>query len=119
MEDFLPDYLTAFLLLQRSGLDGGERANILAAIHGRFTVDAVGRALKEQWNDEDLARRDKSKQNAFPVQDEAMMAEAPDRHQEPEAFAAFMEEQETINDAPAAIEHRRELSRKFAGARAN
>lgn len=56
--DFLPDHLTGFLLLQRSSLDYGERANILAAIRGQFSV-AVERALKEQWHDKDLLQRDK------------------------------------------------------------
>ena len=36
VQDFLPDFLTAFLLLNRSGLDAHERANILAAIRGEF-----------------------------------------------------------------------------------
>lgn len=118
VEDFLPDYLNAFLLLQRSGLDAGERANILAAIHGRFSADAVSRALKEQWSDEDLLRRDKAKQSAFLTFDEdepndedfgqALAVDMPDRHHEPEAYAAFMEEQTTINEAMAAIEHQKQ-----------
>lgn len=116
VEDFLPDYLNAFLLLQRSGLDAGERANILAAIHGRFSVDAVSKALKEQWSDDDLLRRDKAKQSAFLTVDDdepdddfsqVLVVDMPDRQQEPEAYAAFMEEQTTVNDALAAIEHQK------------
>ena len=53
-------HLTGFLLLQRSGLDAGERANVLAAIRGEFSVTSVERALKEQWADDDLLKRDKS-----------------------------------------------------------
>lgn len=39
--DFLPDYLVGFLLLQRSGLDAHERANVSAAIRGVFSVRSV------------------------------------------------------------------------------
>ena len=60
VSDFIPDHLTGFLLLQRSGLDAGERANVLAAIRGEFSVTSVERALKEQWADDDLLKRDKS-----------------------------------------------------------
>ena len=41
VQDFLPDFLTGFLLLNRSGLDAHERANILAAIRGEFWVKTV------------------------------------------------------------------------------
>lgn len=44
--DFLPDHLVGFLLLQRSSLDAGERANVLAAVKGDVTVGSIERALK-------------------------------------------------------------------------
>ena len=116
VEDFLPDHLTGFLLLQRSGLDAHERANILAAIKGSFSVTAVERALKEQWSDEDLLRRDRSHysaQVAFPEDmvddDEALLAEGdvPDPEGNPEAFEAFMADQEVIEQALEVINNQR------------
>ncbi|CAE7339695.1 unnamed protein product [Symbiodinium pilosum] len=113
-EDFLPDFLVGFLLLHRSGLDANERANILAAIRGEFSVAAVSKALREQWGDEDLLRRDRKKEHAMwaDVSDDedAIVAEdliAPDPYDEPEAFAAFQEEQHAIDDALEAIAQNR------------
>ena len=60
-EIFIPEFLAGFLLLHRSGLDTQERANVLAALRGEFSVTSVGRALREQWSDEDLLRRDRLK----------------------------------------------------------
>ena len=60
-EIFIPEFLAGFLLLQRAGLDTQEKANILAAFRGEFSTLSVGRALREQWSDEDLSRRDKAK----------------------------------------------------------
>ena len=118
VKDFLPDYLTGFLLLSRSGLDAHERANILAAIRGEFSVTAVERALKEQWNDEDLQRRDRMKHSAnvatgvddgWDDDDDALAAhqEVPDRDYEPEIFAAYMEEQTIIDSALEAIREKK------------
>eukprot|EP00435_Cladocopium_sp_Y103_P058586 s1303_g20.t1 len=104
--DFLPDHLTGFLLLQRSGLDAHERANILSAIKGTFSVSAVEKALKEQWSDEDLLRRDRTQYSAqvtFPEDDdeEVLWAQerAPDPEGAPEAYEAFMADQEVIEQA--------------------
>ena len=69
--DFLPDFLVGFLLLHRSGLDAHERANILAAIRGQFSVSSVSRALREQWADEDLMRRDRRKDQAMFVEEDS------------------------------------------------
>ena len=71
-EIFIPEFLAGFLLLHRSGLDAGEKANILAAIKGEFSTVAVARALREQWSDEDLIQRDRAKSGT------AMMAEGED-----------------------------------------
>ena len=99
VQDFLPDFLTGFLLLNRSGLDAHERANILAAIRGEFWVKTVEKALREQWRDDDLSKRDRIKQYANIVldegeepEDEVLTAnlEAPDPSQDPHGFEAFM-----------------------------
>ena len=60
-EIFIPEFLAGFLLLHRSGLDVNEKDNVLAAIRGEFSTRSVGRALREQWSDYDLAKRDKLK----------------------------------------------------------
>ncbi len=134
-EDFLPDFLVGFLLLHRSGLDANERANILAAIRGEFSVAAVSKALREQWADEDLQRRDRRKEQAMwaeadaeDEEDAAMVddIEAPDPDNDPDAFAAFQDEQETINEALEVIaqqkralrdarwrQHQVKMNRKF------
>lgn len=69
----MPDlnFLTGFLLLNRSGLDAHERANILAAIGSEFSLKNVEKALQEQWRDDDLAKRDRAKQYAnFALEEE-------------------------------------------------
>ena len=97
--DFLADFLTGFLLLNQSGLDAHERANILAAIRGEFWVKIVEKALREQWRDDDLSKRDRIKQYANIVldegeepEDEVLTAnlEAPDPSQDPHGFETFM-----------------------------
>ena len=116
VQDFLPDFLTGFLLLNRSGLDAHERANILAAIRGEFSVKNVEKALREQWRDDDLAKRDRSKQYAnyasYEDDDEEdddafAAAEAPDPAQDPQGFEAFMSEQHEIDVALEAIRDQR------------
>ena len=116
VKDFLPDYLVGFLLLHRSGLDAHERANILAAIRGEFSVASVEKALKEQWTEDDLQRRDRIKNTANVATDHMeddddtalnSFEEVPDEHYEPEAFAAYMEEQGIIDSALEAIKEKR------------
>ena len=115
-EVFLPEFLVGFLLLHRSGLDTHERANVLAAIRGQFSPQTVARALREQWSDEDLNKRDRAKFGSALVVDqeleedlEALMAnddegdninvqDLPAEEQE-----AYMSEQAKIDDALAAI----------------
>ena len=116
-DDFLPDFLVGFLLLHRSGLDAHERANILAAIRGEFSVAAVSKALREQWNDEDLSRRDRRKEQAMfsnvgdsPSDEGEIMEaseEAPDPDADPEAYAAYQDEQAVIDHALEAIAHQK------------
>ena len=116
-ETFLPDFLVGFLLLHRSGLDTHERANILAAIRGEFSVSSVSRALREQWNDDDLSRRDRKKEQAmfsnlmddFSEDENNYEAseDVPDPDAEPEAYAAFQDEQAVIDHALEAIQQQK------------
>ena len=116
VQDFLPDFLTGFLLLNRSGLDAHERANILAAIRGEFSVKTVEKALREQWRDDDLSKRDRIKQYANIALDEGEEPEdealtvnldAPDPSQDPHGFEAFMCDQHEIDMALEAIRDKR------------
>ena len=110
---FIPEFLAGFLLLMRSGLDTNERANILAAIRGEFSPSTVGRALREQWSDDDILRRDRQKASAALYAEEdgdeemtALMAE--DDHYGSENLSqeeqeAYWLEQEKIEEAMTAI----------------
>ena len=103
------------MLLHRAGLDTAERANILAAIRGQFGTLTVAKALRKQWSDEDLARRDKAKASVAYVteeldeaNDEAFLADDLSffdvENMEPEGQDAFVAEQTRIEDALAAIQ---------------
>jgi len=113
VQDFLPDFLTGFLLLNRSGLDAHERANILAAIRGVFSVRSVERALKEQWSDDDLAKRDKAKFQSFVAveeeEDQALLAEgeAPDFGDDAWAEEVYWADQAIVDSALAAIQEQK------------
>lgn len=54
----LPEFVQGWLLLQDAGLEVNERNMILAAIKGDFRLERVAQELRNQWNDEDLRRRD-------------------------------------------------------------
>ena len=108
---FIPEFLAGFLLLHRSGLEPNEKSNILAAIKGEFSTYTVSKALREQWSDSDLAKRDKQKgQSACFVepeaddQDEALFGEdEPFYSEDYETQEAYACEQEKINQAMEAI----------------
>ena len=110
-EIFIPEFLAGFLLLHRSGLEPSEKANILGSIRGEFSTTSVGRALREQWSDQDLAKRDKSKGPSacfvedYEDVDEAFMGEESEAFysEDPDIMEAFAHEQETINEALEAI----------------
>ena len=55
---FLPDFVIAWLLLQRSGLDASERSVLVANLKNDFSVQKVKEALRLTWPDEKLTRRD-------------------------------------------------------------
>lgn len=110
---FIPEFLAGFLLLHRSGLDAHERGNILAALRGEFSPRTVATALREQWSDVDLARRDKLKMNAAYQADEQMDDEveallADDDEggvdaMDQECQEAYFNEQDRIEEAMEAI----------------
>ena len=72
-ERFLPDFVVAWMLLQRSGLDGSERATIVASLRNDFSTDRVKQALRLNWTDEDLRRRDQSRGSALMMDEEEVM----------------------------------------------
>ena len=67
---FLPDFVVAWMLLQRSGLDGGEKAAIIANLKNDFTTSTVKDALKLNWTEEDLKKRDQARGSALYLEDE-------------------------------------------------
>ena len=94
-----------------------EKGNVLAAIRGEFSTRSVGRALREQWSDYDLAKRDKLKGGTALMAEvdhddelEALLADDLDQefellgHDEKEAFLV---EQERIEEAYAAIQQQK------------
>ena len=113
-EIFIPEFLAGFLLLHRAGLDAQERGNILAAIRGEFSTASVSRALREQWSDDEVARRDKQKMNAAyylndqeDEENEALEAEEDEEGLEQlddDAKVAYMAEKEKIDEALASIQ---------------
>ena len=111
VKDFLSEHLTGFLL--QRGLDANERANVLAAIRGQCSVATVERALKEQWSDEDLMKRDKAHYSAHLAweddEEQVLLAGElpPDPDDEPKAYAAFMDEQNVIDSALEAIKEKK------------
>ena len=70
-ENVLPDLLTGWLLLTRSGLNGQERATVLAqasisaVANGRVKATAlqlsnIEQAMQQQWEDQELRDRDRN-----------------------------------------------------------
>ena len=112
-EIFIPEFLAGFLLLNRSGLDANERGNILAAIRGEFSTEGVGKALREQWTDEDLLKRDRLKMGSALYAEEeednelsALLAEEDAQDLEslgPQEQEAFLAEQSRVEAAMEAV----------------
>ena len=69
-DKFLPDFVVAWMLLQRSGLDGTERGAIIANLKNQFTTTRVQEALRLNWPEEDLRKRDQAKGSALLVEDD-------------------------------------------------
>ena len=56
-----PDTFSGWLLLQRSGLEATERAQILGRTNDSLRQIDIEKALQTQWMDADLRERDKKK----------------------------------------------------------
>eukprot|EP00435_Cladocopium_sp_Y103_P020580 s4189_g5.t1 len=69
-DKFLPDFVVAWMLLQRSGLDGTERGAIIANLKNQFTTTRVKDALRLAWPEKDLKKRDMARGPALLVEDE-------------------------------------------------
>ena len=68
-DKFLPDFVVAWMLLQRSNLDGAERATIISSLKNEFTTSKVTEALRLNWPEDDLRRRDQSRGSAMVAED--------------------------------------------------
>ena len=69
-QGFLPDFVVAWMLLQRSGLDLQEKSAIIANLKNDFSLQKVKDALRLTWSDEDLRKRDGQKQTAYVIDDD-------------------------------------------------
>lgn len=69
-EKFLPDFVVAWMLLQRSGLDISERGAIIANLRNKFSTENVKQALKLNWPDDDLRQRDQHRGSAMVLGDD-------------------------------------------------
>ena len=58
---FLPDFVLAWMLLQRSGLDHQEKGSLIANLKNEFTMAKVKEILRLNWPDDELKRRDTSR----------------------------------------------------------
>ena len=61
LPEILPDVVLGWLLLHKSGLDAGERSNILAITRNQLSFDVVETALRQVWQEEDLRTRDQGR----------------------------------------------------------
>ena len=69
-DKFLPDFVVAWMLLQRSGLDISEKGAIIANLRNKFSTENVKQALKLNWPDDDLRQRDQHRGAAMVLGDE-------------------------------------------------
>ena len=69
-DKFLPDFVVAWMLLQRSGLDSTERGAIIANLKNQFTTEHVKSALRIAWPDDDLKKRDHQRGSVLLVDDD-------------------------------------------------
>ncbi|CAE7713156.1 unnamed protein product [Symbiodinium sp. CCMP2456] len=111
-ERFLPDFVIAWLLLQRSGLDTTEKSVIVANLWNNFSTQKVKEALKLTWPDEELRKRDSGKNGAmFATEEEALLAdeegfepvETPS-WEDPEEGYAYQALEDDAQEALAALE---------------
>ena len=86
---FLPDFVLAWMLLQRSGLDHQEKGSLIANLKNEFTMARVKEILRLNWPDDELKRRDTNR-------GAALLATGLD--EEDEVYTA-MADDEDIHDA--------------------
>ena len=118
-EKFLPDFVIAWLLLQRSGLDSTEKSAIVANLKNSFVTSKVKEALKLTWPDEELKRRDAGKHSAlFTSEEAALMAEdddetygEPPEWEDPEEEYSYQALEEEAQEAFAALQDARRTLR--------
>ena len=60
-EGFLPTELRGWLLLRNSGLDAGQRANVLGATRGELKFEVIYKQLRAQWGPQELTKLDQSR----------------------------------------------------------
>ena len=114
-ERFLPDFVIAWMLLQRSGLDASEKSVIVATLKNNVSISKVKEALKLTWPDEELRKRDSGKNAAmFTIEEEALLAdeegfEAPatPEWEDPEENYAYQALEDDAQEALAALEDAR------------
>ena len=115
---FLPDFVVAWMLLQRSGLDGTEKAAIIANLKNQFTTEKVKDALRLNWSEEDLKRRDQFRPSAllYDEIDDALVNEDEATEEPPEWLDETSQEEfahlnSEIESALQAIQHHRRTLR--------
>ena len=105
---FLPDFVLAWMLLQRSGLDPQEKGSLIANLKNEFTMARVKKILRLNWPDDELKRRDTNR-------GAALLATGLD--EEDEVYTATADE-EDIHDALLADENAEEYQALEAEAQA-
>ena len=92
-DKFLPDFVIAYMLLQRSGLDTTERGSIVSNLRNRFTSEQVKSALRLAWPDDEIKRRDQFKGTAMFHEAETEEALFQEEASEDECIAQLTEEE--------------------------
>ena len=119
-ERFLPDFVVAWLLLQRSGLDSTEKSVIVANLKNRFSTERVKDALKLTWPDDELKKWDSHKSAAlFTAEESILIAEDEDMGEEEspewetqEEAHAYQAWEEDAQEAFAALQDARRTLRE-------
>ena len=119
-EKFLPDFVIAWLLLQRSGLDATEKSVIVANLKNDFSTTKVKAALKLTWPDEELKRRDGNKNTAMFTSEEALLLAEDDETEtyevlewdDPEDGHAYQALEDDAQEAFAALQDSRRTLRE-------
>ena len=123
----LPDFVQGWLLLQDSGLETSERNSILSALKGNFSLSRVAQELRNQWQDDDIKKRDGGGRSAAwcaDYEDGAFMGDMEGQYESPDwayltmaglsedGFAILEETDASAHEALAAIERGRRTLRE-------